>query len=89
MWSRLIRAIADGRVQHKIVNLVLPKLLERITGKALHISEVRELERQDGDLVGVLVVVEAAVGFLGGFDVTGAENDAVGLGLLQELLDGL
>jgi hypothetical protein len=38
--------------------------------------------------VRALVVGDAAVGFLGGLDVAGAKDDAVGLRLLEKLLDG-
>ena len=89
MRARLLGAVADGRVEQHVVDLVLPELLERLPSEGLDVAQVVELERQHGDGVGVAVVGESVVGLLGALRVAGAEDDSIGLGLLEELADGL
>lgn len=89
MRPRLIRVLPQRSIQQQVVNLLLAELLERLLREALHILQVGQLEREDVDLVSLLVVLDLLVGFPGGLDAARAEDDAVGLGLLEELLDGL
>lgn len=87
--TRLVRAVANSSIDHKVVNLVLAELVERLLREFLHIAKVRQLKRQDRNLIGALVVANVAIRFLGGLRVACAKDNAVGLSLLQELLDSL
>lgn len=89
MRAGLLGAIADTRIEEKVVNWILTDLGEGLFGEGLDVAQVVELQGQDRDGVGGAVEAERVVGFLGALGVAGAENDAVGLGLLEELTDGL
>lgn len=88
MRTRLFGAIADGGIDHEVVNFILAQLFQCILGEAFHISQVGQLERQDGHLVRALVVADFSVCFLGCRDITRTKDDAIRLRLLEKLLDG-
>ena len=84
----LVRRVGDGGIEHEIVDLICSQLLQRLPREPPHVAQAGQLERADGDGVGDAVVVEGGVGGLGALGVAGAEDEAVGLGLLEELLAG-
>lgn len=89
MRARLLGAVGNAGIEHEVVHLVTAEFLKNLLGECLDRLEVVELQRQDRDAVGAAVKGEAVVGLLGGLLVTGAEDDAVRLCLLEKLLDGL
>lgn len=84
----LLSAIGDTGVEKEVVDGVLADLGEGLFGEGLDVAQVVELQGQDGERVGGAVKGEGVVGLLGALGVAGAEDDAVGLGLLEELADG-
>lgn len=80
-------ALNHARVEQEVVDGV--DLFEGLAGKGLDRAQVGEVEGQDGERVGGAVELEAVIGGGGGGGVARAEDDPVGLGLLEELLDGL
>ena len=87
MRPLLLGTIGDGGVQQQIVDLVLTELLQRPLGKRLDALEIVELTLHDIDGVGRAVELESVIVLLGSLRVPGAEDDLVGLSLLEELLD--
>lgn len=88
---RLLRAVGDGGVQKQIIERLAPHDVESPTGKSPHVAQVRQLERQDGDLVLGRVEGEGGVVFLRLGHVARAQDEAVALLCLclEELLDCL
>lgn len=85
----LLRAVADARVEKQVVQPVITQLRTRLAGEGADAAQVAELEGQDVEGVGLAVEGEGVVGLAGALGVARAEDDPVGLGLLEELLDGL
>lgn len=89
MRTRLLRAIRNRRIQQQVVNFVAANLLQHLLRKGLDRPQVRELQRQHRHGVARAVVAQGVVGGDGALGVARAEDDFVGLGLLEEeLLDG-
>lgn len=84
----VLGAIADAGVKKEVINGVLADLGKGLFGKGLNVAQVVELQGQDSEGVGGAVEGEGVVGLLGCLGVAGTKNDAVGLGLLEELADG-
>lgn len=84
----LFGAVADASVEQQVVDLGPSQLRQRPLGKRLDTLEVQQVEREDAHGVRRGVILDGVVGRLRGGGVPGAEDDPVGLGLLEELLDG-
>ena len=84
----LLGAVGDAGVEEEVVQLGGVECGESLLGKRLGALEVGELEREDGQVVLGVVVLDGVVGGLGAGDVAGAEDESVGLlGLGEELFD--
>lgn len=75
-------------VQQQVVDLARAQLGQRLLRERPHIAQVAQLERQQAQAVLAGVVGEPVERALQARRVPGAEDELVGLGLLQELLDG-
>lgn len=87
--ARRIVVARHARIEQQVVDGVLPQLLQGLLRKGLDRVQVGQLEGQDGQAVPGAVVLELIVGGLRALRVAGAEDELVGLGLGEQLLDQL
>lgn len=85
----LVCAFADTSTEEEVVNLVGTDLGEGVGGERFDGLEIVQLQRQDAQRVQGAIVFERVKSILSALEVTGTNNDLVGLGLLKELLDHL
>jgi hypothetical protein len=93
IWLAPLGAVGAGTlgplyhagVEHEVVQPGPAQLVEGLLRKGLDRLEVRELEGQHCEAVGLGVELELVVGLLGSLRVPRAEDESVRLGLGQQL----
>ena len=86
--SRRASSLRHCSIQEKVVDLVLAEFVQGLLCKAFHALEIGKVERQQRHAV-LGIVIESVIGCLGRLGVSDAEDEFVGLRLLQQLLDCL